>query len=131
MSCIICPRQLTKRKGERGRKWHDGVINAVPFYIEIRDSQMCEDWYHIGSCEGAVRAAARMRNGATELDAGRKACRQSVGTRTRAYMRLCDRIANMKACSELLHLHYPALDKLQIPSHCAPGLQYFHLPTKF
>lgn len=35
--------------GGRGREWHDGVIDALPFHIEIRGSQMCEDRNHIGS----------------------------------------------------------------------------------
>jgi hypothetical protein len=41
------------------------------------------------------------------------------------------RIANMKACSESLRFHSSALHKHQVPSHWAPGKQYFHLPTKF
>ena len=89
---------------------------------------MCEDWYHIGSRAGAVRAQARMRYGASELDARRKvppACQHGWDADN---MRLVDRIANMKGS---FHLRYLALDKLQIPSHWAPGLQYFHFPTKF
>jgi hypothetical protein len=29
-------------RNERGGGWHDGVINALPFHIEIHGSQMCE-----------------------------------------------------------------------------------------
>jgi hypothetical protein len=61
-------------RNERGG-WHDGIINSLPFHIEIRGSQVYErtrGWYDIGSRAGAVRAPARVRNGASGLDARRK-----------------------------------------------------------
>jgi len=52
---------------------------------------------------------------------------QEGGTRA-----TCDLLTGLQnKFRESFHLRYPALHKLQMPSHWAPGLQYFHLPTKF
>ena len=65
------------------------------------------------------RARARMRNGATQAQG------PAVGGQ------LPVRIANTKACFESLHFRSTALHNPQVPSHWPPGVQYFHLPTRF
>jgi hypothetical protein len=51
------PGAMNEMKG-RGREWHDGVINTLPFHIKIRGSQMCEK-----ARTGMISDLARVQSG--------------------------------------------------------------------